>query len=373
MFLPFNVEADAAFEQRRQIPWVTILLGLGLAGLHGWLAQWPQELLEQEVWYRYGATRFAFRWWMPLTCQFLHGGWAHLLFNVYFLWIYGGALERLLGSIPFLVIYLFGGVASIAIQLAAVSPFHIDEPTIGASGAIAAAMGAFFVIQPHAKLECLYFSIISFRPLAVKLPAWLVLGLWFGGQLIYTVGALGAIEGIAFWAHVGGFTVGGGLGTIVYRWMRRQAGQQQQARRAAVADAITAYAQGDLGTAAATAAALGTATGGSHTLAPLLNGMVAADQGGDRTEALAWMLQAFRQARDYRAADHQMTVYLQLARRFAPAEIPPEVHRDAGFQALSMKQRELAESAFEAAISGGLEDGVDMVRRSLGVIRGGPA
>jgi membrane associated rhomboid family serine protease len=140
-----------------------------------------------------------------LTAMFLHGGWLHLLGNMLFLWVFGNNVEDRLGHLRYLVFYLFAGYAA-AYGFALVNAAS-TVPLIGASGAVAGVLGAYIVLYPRARVWSLV-PILLFIPL--RLPAWLVLGVWFLLQWFYTaqiqVSAEGA--GVAYLAHVVGFLVG---------------------------------------------------------------------------------------------------------------------------------------------------------------------
>ncbi len=134
----------------------------------------------------------------PLTLfsyMFLHGGWLHLGTNMLFLWIFGGSIEDALGHRRFLSFYLLGGVIAGLIQVL-LDPSSLN-PTIGASGAIAAVLGAYLILHPRAR-------IMLISPL--RLPAVLLLLLWIGFQLYTVVGA--PDPHVASWAHIGGFAAG---------------------------------------------------------------------------------------------------------------------------------------------------------------------
>ena len=149
-----------------------------------------------------------------VTSQFLHGSWLHLLGNMLYLWIFGNNVEDRFGRLGFLGFYLLGGA------LAGVSQVAIDPtsivPTIGASGAIAATLGAYFVLFPRARVTSLVF--LGFFYQLIDVPAVIVLGFWFVLQLIDGLTALGITEtggGVAFFAHIGGFVVGALMARIV--------------------------------------------------------------------------------------------------------------------------------------------------------------
>jgi membrane associated rhomboid family serine protease len=143
-----------------------------------------------------------------VTSMFLHAGWLHVIFNMWFLWVFGRNLEDALGHFPYLVFYLTCGVAAAFAQTASDPGSMI--PTVGASGAIAGVMGGYFVLYPRARVLMLVpFFFVFF----LWLPAWVVLGYWFVLQFLSGVGtSLVATDaqsgGVAFWAHVGGFLAG---------------------------------------------------------------------------------------------------------------------------------------------------------------------
>jgi len=139
-----------------------------------------------------------------LTFMFLHGGFLHLLGNVWFLYIFGDNVEDRLGHFRYLVFYLLCGLASGISHL--VINWHSMIPTIGASGAIAGVMGAYFILYPRAKILTLVPIFIFFQ--FIELPAFLFLGVWFLFQFLSAAGASAQAGGIAWWAHIGGFVFG---------------------------------------------------------------------------------------------------------------------------------------------------------------------
>ena len=155
-----------------------------------------------------------------VTSQFLHGGWLHLLGNMLYLWIFANNVEDRLGRVIFLVFYLAGGVAAALAQVA-VDPTS-DIPTIGASGAIAATLGAYFVFFPRARITSLVF--LGFFYQLIDVPAVLVLGFWFVLQLIDGLTSLGMVDsntgGVAFFAHIGGFLAGALAARLLARVIR---------------------------------------------------------------------------------------------------------------------------------------------------------
>lgn len=139
-----------------------------------------------------------------LSFMFLHGGFWHVLGNMWSLYIFGDNVEDRLGSLRYLIFYLLCGLVSGMAHL--VVNWHSTVPTIGASGAIAGVMGAYFILFPSAKILTLIPIIII--PWLVEIPAFFFLGLWFVLQFINAAGTHGAMSGIAWWAHIGGFVSG---------------------------------------------------------------------------------------------------------------------------------------------------------------------
>jgi rhomboid family protein len=149
------------------------------------------------------------------TSMFLHGGWLHVIGNMLYLWIFGNNVEDRLGRVGFLLFYLVGGVAAALAQVA-IDPTS-SNPLVGASGAIAAALGAYLVLFPGARILSLVF--LGFFYQLLEVPALIILGFWFVLQLISGVAALGPTTaqegGVAFFAHIGGFAVGVVVGLVL--------------------------------------------------------------------------------------------------------------------------------------------------------------
>lgn len=145
-------------------------------------------------------------WITLITSQFLHAGWAHILGNMLFLWVFGDNIEDVLGHIPYLVFYLVSGVVAGLVQAVVSAPTNL--PSIGASGAIAGVLGAYIVLYPWARISILFPILILFW--TIQIPAVVVIGWWFVQQFFYGIGVLSdaAASGIAFWAHIGGFVIG---------------------------------------------------------------------------------------------------------------------------------------------------------------------
>jgi membrane associated rhomboid family serine protease len=144
-------------------------------------------------------------WITPLTSMFLHGGWFHILGNLWFLWVFGDNVEDAMGSVRFGVFYVVCGLAAVAAQV--LSNPASPVPMVGASGAIGGVMGAYAVLYPRAPVHLLV--VFFFYVDRVVVPAVFMLGYWFLLQLLGGLPTIGGSEGgVAFWAHVGGFVAG---------------------------------------------------------------------------------------------------------------------------------------------------------------------
>ena len=144
--------------------------------------------------------------WAFLTSMFLHGGLLHVISNLWTLWIFGDNVEDRMGPFRFLAFYLLCGLASGGVHW--LTNVGSQVPTIGASGAIAGVLGAYFVLYPYSRVVTLV--PIFFWPFFFELPAFFYLGFWFLSQVLSGSLSFGAVEGggIAWWAHVGGFLAG---------------------------------------------------------------------------------------------------------------------------------------------------------------------
>jgi membrane associated rhomboid family serine protease len=203
---------------RYSTPWVTwFLIGLNLfiflfeaslgpRSLNGLIGQFgvvPSHLaafLEGSPAYPLPVVALPF-----FTSMFLHGSWMHVIGNMWFLYIFGDNVEDYLGHFKYLVFYILTGLMAMTTQVAI--NLHSTAPTLGASGAIAGVLGAYFVLYPRARVLTWFFVFV------IWVPAWIILGYWFA--LNFLSGTATALQvqsqnmgGVAFWAHVGGFISG---------------------------------------------------------------------------------------------------------------------------------------------------------------------
>ena len=157
---------------------------------------------------QYGMIPARFEWSDVVSSIFLHGGWMHLIGNMWFLWIYGDNVEDILGHMQYALFYVICGIAASFIHLV----FNADSrvPTVGASGAIAGVMGAYMVKFPHSRILTLVPVFVFIT--TMEIPAFLILIYWFVIQFFSGVGEIGHSHlsqgGVAWFAHVGGFLAG---------------------------------------------------------------------------------------------------------------------------------------------------------------------
>jgi membrane associated rhomboid family serine protease len=171
----------------------------------------------------FGLVPAYFSWIAVLTSMFLHGGFLHVAGNMLYLWIFGDNVEDRMGHGRFLAFYVHCGTAAALGQTQTVPDSVV--PMVGASGAVAGVMGAYFVLYPHSRIVTLL--PIFFFIQIIEVPAIFFLGVWFVMQLLSGVGSIAAATsgepagGIAFWAHVSGFAAGI-VGVFVFRRPQRQ-------------------------------------------------------------------------------------------------------------------------------------------------------
>jgi membrane associated rhomboid family serine protease len=204
-----------ASRRLRRWPVVTV----GLIAANAWVF-WLELEYGQRFVYLHSAipARIAAGrgWGTILTAMFLHAGWLHIIGNMVFFWAFGPAIEEAMGRFRFLAFYLVGGVAAMTAQVLAMPASRV--PNLGASGAIAAVMGAFIVTYPRDRIKTAIFFLLFVRIAFV--PASLLIGIWFVLQLFSAGQVAGTVQsgGVAYMAHVGGFLFGVVTGRL---WRKR--------------------------------------------------------------------------------------------------------------------------------------------------------
>jgi membrane associated rhomboid family serine protease len=200
----------------RTTPYVTVTIIVINALAWFFELSLPRELLPAFL-QAYGVVPADFSAPTLITSMFLHGSWSHVLGNMWYLWIFGDNVEDRMGHTRFVIFYLLCGIVAAFGQIAMNA--HSTLPTIGASGAIAGVMGAYFVLYPHSRVLTLIPLIIIFE--VIELPAIFLLGFWFLMQL-FSAGTVAITAtthgsgGVAFMAHVAGF-LSGVIGVFAFR------------------------------------------------------------------------------------------------------------------------------------------------------------
>ena len=174
-----------------------VVFMLELAGGEPFVQQWsviPATIVAGE------------RWITILTAMFMHGGWMHIIGNMVFLWAFGPEIEDAMGRVRYLAFYLLGGVVAFLAQIGAMSSSTV--PSLGASGAIAAVMGAFLITYPRDRIKTLL--LLGWFVTVTVIPAGVLIGIWFLLQLFSEVGSVAQAQsgGVAYMAHVAGLIFG---------------------------------------------------------------------------------------------------------------------------------------------------------------------
>lgn len=151
-----------------------------------------------------------FRWWQPVTHMFIHGGWAHIIFNMYSLFIFGCVVERVIGSRKFIWFYMICGLGAAAFHLATClfGGVNINTPTVGASGAIYGVLIAYAMLFPDSRLT------LIFPPISLSAKSWVLIFL----AIDLFTGVTGTADGVAHFAHLGGALVGW---LLIFQWKKR--------------------------------------------------------------------------------------------------------------------------------------------------------
>jgi membrane associated rhomboid family serine protease len=205
----------------RGIPVVTILTILACMAVYLWQISLPPQLKQTAITLLgfmpallFGHARIEGDLWVSpagsiFTAMFLHGGFFHLAGNMLYLWIFGDNVEDRMGRGRFIAFYLICGALAALVQ--ALPDMRSTVPMIGASGAVSGVLGAYAVLYPRANV------LVALPFMLARVPALIVLGVWFAGQLVSSMVAQPGAGGVAFAAHVGGF-IGG---AVLIRWFVR--------------------------------------------------------------------------------------------------------------------------------------------------------
>lgn len=224
---------------RRTAPIINVALILANAAVFFYQVSLPMADLERFV-FAYGAIPAELTagidtnpetalplYATAITSMFIHGGWAHFLFNMLFLWVFGDNIEDSMGHVRYLMFYLLGGIAAVVGQVA-IDPSSLI-PMVGASGAISAVLAAYIVLFPGGLIRVLV--LFGFIPLIFMVPAILMIGLWIVTQFLQGFASLGVqteqTGGVAYFAHIGGFIAG-----FIFVWFFRNPAAVERQRAA---------------------------------------------------------------------------------------------------------------------------------------------
>lgn len=204
---------------RYSTPIVTLVIILANTAI--FLYEWVQPYYLRNMFIEhYGLVPDRLHLSMLVTSMFLHGGWLHLIGNMWFLWVFGSHIEDAVGSVKYAILYLLCGIAAAIVQVFAMAGSPV--PTIGASGAIAGIMGAFLLLYPRVRIVTLIFLFVFI--MTIDVPAALMLIYWFAIQLLSGFASYRSFSvagGVAWFAHVGGFIAGILLVRLFYHQTRR--------------------------------------------------------------------------------------------------------------------------------------------------------
>jgi rhomboid family protein len=363
MFIPYKIEEERIYSSR---PWVVYTIMAVCIVAYIYLYDYLPKFKRENIFFNFGCVPVDFKWWSPFTCTLLHGSAMHLIGNLYFFWIYGRTCEKTLGIWKFTLLYLVGAFFSVMAHVWTVPWLYQDVPTIGASGAISAVLGAFLVMFPKLKIR---FLVLAFgRPLPSHGPAYFVLGSWFLIQLLYSLQVIGDSMSVAFWAHVAGFTVGALLGTI-FVWLDSRIRQQPaDDREKELLPAWEAFCSGEDPT-------------------PYLpmndddglafparrrdpdSALLMAVMNMDHQAAFQAMMVEFRHARDDQDYARMLFYYYRLLRIYESDDLPGDLHLYGAIAASRLNFIGIAAYGFrQAALSGAVDSTERLIQGTINIL-----
>lgn len=359
MLIPYAIEEEVHYRGKPILVYAFCMVYL-LA--HIILYHFMGQFFRENIFYDFGCVPMDFKWWTPITCTFLHGGYLHLIGNLYFFWIYGRSCERRLGSIRFLIIYVIGAYASVIAHVICVPEFYSDIPTIGASGAISAVLGAFLVLFPTVKIRFLVISIISTRPLPSKGPAYFVLGAWFIVQIAYSMQLVTKDNmQVAFWAHIAGFAAGALIGTVYLLLHQANLSKKSRYHIELLLQAWEALANGDKANAQVLCDEF-IEEKGSVELTPelkLVLNILEERLAGKSDEMIKQLSEEMKQARKNNNFHQIVQCYYFMVTSRHPKEIPSWLHREGAIAASKTGLLNLALYGFSCELVSGINERTD--------------
>jgi membrane associated rhomboid family serine protease len=210
MLLPVRVETEI----EKPALFTYLLIGANIVVFFS--IHFLPQALREAAYYDYGFVPEQITAFSIITSAFIHGSWLHIIGNMYYLWLFGRAVEQRVGRPTFMLLYFSSAVAGALIQAALTPAYLGDIPGIGASAAISGVLGAFLILYPWEKIFCLYFSFTMRYATTITLSSIWVLGSWFVFQLIEGLwfSSATAENFVAYWAHAGGFIFGAGAAAV---------------------------------------------------------------------------------------------------------------------------------------------------------------
>jgi membrane associated rhomboid family serine protease len=211
MLLPIKMETEI-----ERFPLFTYLLIGANAIIFFSLIVLPAQAREL-AYYDLGFIPERITWLSMLTSMFVHAGWLHIIGNMYFLWIFGGAVEERLNTLTAAAIYFSGGIAGALLQGWLTPDYLADTPCIGASGAISGILGACAMLYPWEEVSCIYISFTMRYATSISMSSIWVLGSWFIFQFVnvFWFSPKTGDVSVAYWAHIGGFAFGAGIALLI--------------------------------------------------------------------------------------------------------------------------------------------------------------
>jgi rhomboid family protein len=362
MFIPYKIEEERIYPSQ---PWIVYSICAVCIAVHFYLYDYMPKFDRENIFFNFGCVPVDFKWWSPFTCTLLHGGIFHLLGNLYFLWIYGRTCEKALGLWKFALLYLVGAFFSVMAHVWTVPWLYRDVPTIGASGAISAVLGAFLVMFPKLKIR---FLILAFgRPLPSHGPAYFVLGSWFLMQLLYSLQIIGDSMSVAFWAHVAGFAAGALYGTIFIWLDSRNRQQENEYSDIELRPAWQAFCSGEDPTPYLPPTdydlpfAARKRDPDSNLLLAVMN--------MDYQIAFQELIEGFQDARDEQDHKRMLFYYFRLLRIYKSADIPGDLHLYGAIAASRLNSMNIAAYGFrQAALSGAVESTERLIQGTINIL-----
>ena len=363
MFIPYKIEEERIYPSW---PWMVYTIMAVCIGVHIYLYDYLPKFDRENIFFNFGCVPVDFKWWTPFTCTLLHGSALHLLGNLYFLWIYGRTCEKALGIWKFILLYLVGAFVSVMAHVWTVPWLYCDIPTIGASGAISAVLGAFLVMFPKLKIR---FLVLAFgRPLPSEGPAYFVLGSWFFIQLLYSMQIIGDSMSVAFWAHVAGFATGALIGTIFIWFDAKSREEPVVSNSEELLPAWQAFCSGEDPTPYLPTnnyADLPFATPKRDHDSSLLSAVMTMD----RQAAFQALVTGFWAARDELDYPRMFFYYYRLLRLYTADEIPENIHFHGAIAASRLEATAIAAFGFrQAALSGTVESTERLLQGTITIL-----